>query len=65
MKKSGERLHKLRAERGLTLRELALRTGIAYSSLAQYESGARNPRDEAKIRLAEFFGKSVQEIFFD
>lgn len=65
LKKFGDRLLKMRTERGLTLREMASKIGVSYSSLAQYESGARTPRDDVKIAIAEFLGKSVQEIFFD
>lgn len=40
----GERLRSVRIGRGLTVRELAKRTGIAVRSIERYESGTRLPR---------------------
>ena len=57
-----EQLKKLRGE--ISQEEIAKRIGITKSSWAMYERGERVPRDEIKIRIANFFGKSVQEIFF-
>ena len=62
-KEIGERLVKLR---GTTPREaVAKDIGISVSAISMYENGERIPRDAIKIKLAEFYGKSVQEIFFD
>lgn len=58
----GEKLRKLRGERSQD--EMAKELGITKSSLAMYERNERVPRDEVKIRIAEYFGKSVQELFF-
>lgn len=44
--------------------EIAKQIGITKSSWAMYERGERVPRDEVKIKIANFFGKTVQEIFF-
>lgn len=44
--------------------EVASAVGISTSALAMYENAMRIPRDETKIKLAEYYGKSVQEIFF-
>ena len=38
--------------------------GISESALSMYEIGARIPRDEAKIKIAKYYGKTVQYIFF-
>ena len=38
--------------------------GITKSSLNMYERGERTPRDDVKILIASYFGKSVQDIFF-
>ena len=43
---------------------IASEIGITKSSWAMYERNERIPRDEVKIRIAEYFGKTVQEIFF-
>ncbi|CDG28582.1 helix-turn-helix transcriptional regulator [Bacillus amyloliquefaciens] len=37
---------------------------ISESALAMYESGKRIPRDEIKMKIAKYYNKSVQEIFF-
>ena len=56
---------KLRALRGSkTQKEVAEALGITKSSWAMYERGERVPRDEIKVRIATYFGKTVQEIFF-
>lgn len=44
--------------------QIANEIGITKSSWAMYERGERIPRDEVKIRIAKFFGKTVEEIFF-
>lgn len=61
--KIGERL---RALRGDQPREaVALAVGVTAQAVANYETGARIPTDEIKLRLAEYFEKNVQEIFYD
>lgn len=57
-----ETLTDLRANR--TRDHVASAIGISVSALAMYEVGARVPRDEIKKKLADFYGKTVQEIFF-
>ncbi len=58
----GDMLKNLRGDRSQA--SIAAEIGITKSSWAMYERGERVPRDEVKIRIAEFFGKTVQEIFF-
>lgn len=56
---------KLRALRGTrTQKEVAEKVGITKSALAMYERDKRIPRDEIKVKLAEYFEESVQSIFF-
>ena len=38
--------------------------GISVSALAMYEQGERIPRDNIKIKLASYYGRSVSFIFF-
>lgn len=38
---------------------------ISVSALAMYETGQRVPRDELKVRLAKYYNRTVQELFFD
>ena len=60
---TAEKLIELRGERTQT--EIANGVGIAQSTYAMYETGRRTPTDEIKIKIAKYYGKSVQEIFFD
>lgn len=59
MHKLGNKIRELRAERGLTLANLANNTGLAVSTISQYETGKRNPKLETWIKLADYFGVSV------
>lgn len=59
----GHKLKKLRGSR--TIREVEEATGIDASTLGMYEIGQRIPRDNNKIVLAQYYGKTVQEIFYD
>ena len=60
----GSKLRKLRQEAGLSLLEASEKVGITISALAMYERGERLPRDEVKVRLAQFYNHTVGEIFF-
>lgn len=58
----GAKLKELRGDR--SQEEMANAIGITKSSWAMYERNERVPRDEVKVKIAKYFGKSVQEIFF-
>lgn len=58
----GNILVNLRGEK--TQEEVSNAVGISVSALSMYEQDNRVPRDEIKIKLANFYGKTVQEIFF-
>lgn len=58
----GEKLKMLRGNRTQTTVTKDL--GISKSAWAMYERGERVPRDDLKVRIANYFGVSVQEIFF-
>lgn len=45
--------------------EVASAVGVSLSAIAMYENGERVPRDETKIKLAAYYGMTVQELFFD
>lgn len=62
-RKIGNRLIELRKD--LSREKIANDLGISMSALAMYEQGNRIPRDEIKIKIALYFGKTVQEIFFE
>lgn len=45
--------------------EVAIACGVTAQAISMYETGARIPSDDIKQRLAEFYGTTVQKIFFD
>lgn len=59
----GNRLAKLRGSR--TQSEVTKAIGISDSALSSYECGERIPRDSIKIKIAAYYGVTVQSIFFD
>ena len=59
----GEYLRTLRGER--TVEEVSDALGLCRSAVSMYESGSRTPRDDIKIRIAAYYGKTVQDIFFN
>ncbi|WP_346681361.1 helix-turn-helix transcriptional regulator [Megasphaera stantonii] len=62
--KIASRLINLRKSVKKTQEEVARTIGISTSALAMYEAGERLPRDEVKIRLANYYNVSVEFIFF-
>lgn len=58
----GEKLRKLRGNR--KPEEVAEAVGISVSALIKYEREERVPRDRVKQRLAEYYGRTVNFIFF-
>lgn len=62
--KIGQRLTELRNEAGKTQQEVADANGTSVSAIAMYEAGKRIPRDEVKASLANYFHRSIEEIFF-
>lgn len=59
---TGTILRTLRGDK--TQEEVAKELGITKSSWAMYERDERVPRDEIKVRIAHYFDKTVQEIFY-
>ena len=59
----GKRLVELRNEKSQAT--VAAAVGIATSTLGMYEIEQRVPRDSIKIRLANYYGTTVQKIFYD
>lgn len=62
-KSIGAKLLELRGEKPRSF--IANELKISESTLAMYETGHRTPRDEIKIRIADYYGKTVQELFFE
>lgn len=62
MAKAGKRLRELRGIR--TRSGVSRQTGIPYSTLQAYEEGRREPACQVKQKLADYYGVSVERIFF-
>jgi len=60
--KIADRLIKLRGSR--TQAEVAQAIGVTPSAYSMYENGDRIPRDEIKKRIAEYYKRTVNTIFF-
>ena len=60
--RTAEKLKELRGAR--SLREVSSAVGISISALGMYETGKRIPRDNIKLRIANFYGRSIEDIFF-
>lgn len=61
-KEVAKRLISLRGKK--TQKEVSEGMGIAQSTYAMYETAKRVPTDENKIRIASYYKKSVQSIFY-
>ena len=59
---AGKRLVELRGDRSQS--EVAAAVGITQAALSMYERGERTPRDDVKIKLANYFKTNVAFIFF-
>ena len=57
---------KLAALRGDTpAKKVGTECGVSFESILSYEAGERVPNDEVKRSLAEYYGVTVQELFYD
>ncbi|WP_369259411.1 helix-turn-helix transcriptional regulator [Geodermatophilus amargosae] len=57
------RIALLRAEQGVTRRELADALGVHYQTVGYLERGEYNPSLNLALRIAEFFGLPVEVVF--
>lgn len=55
-------LKQLRKERGLTQISLQMKTGIEQALLSKFENGERIPPTDTLLRLADFYGVSIDYI---
>lgn len=56
---------RLRILRGIRTRaQVEKETGMSQGRLGNYEHGYRIPTDDAKVLLANYYGVTVQELFF-
>lgn len=60
-----ETARRLREARGEVPRKKVCESiGISLSALMMYENGERVPRDSIKIKLAQYYGKGIEELFY-
>lgn len=65
MSNYGAKIKRLREEKEMSQEQLAKEIEVAVSTVGMWERCERSPRDDVKKKIADFFGKSVQFIFFD
>ena len=58
----GEQIKTARLKSNLTQKELCQRSGVAAISIQQYERGAREPRMEQLIKIANALNVSIDEL---
>jgi transcriptional regulator with XRE-family HTH domain len=58
----GDRLRRLRTQRGVTLTSLASTTGISKSTLSRLETGQRRPTIELLLELSEAYGVGLDDL---
>ena len=61
-KEIGKKLKELRGARRIN--EVAEALGISPSALSMYETGTRIPRDVIKIKIANYYGVNISDIFY-
>ena len=60
--KIGKKLIELRGEKSQA--QVATDLGISTSAVAMYESGERIPRDEIKLKIADYYNMPICDIFY-
>jgi DNA-binding XRE family transcriptional regulator len=57
------RIAMLRAERGISRRELSDALGVHYQTVGYLERGEYSPSLHLALRIAEYFGVAVEVVF--
>lgn len=57
-----DRLKMLRQKMNLTQKQLGKKLGLSNKTISNYENGDRQPDNETLLKLAEFFGVSVNYL---
>ena len=57
-----QRLKELRAEKGITQKQLASEIGVSYGSIVDYENGRREPNSKAMAALERYFQVSGEYL---
>ncbi|WP_421405651.1 helix-turn-helix transcriptional regulator [Lacticaseibacillus paracasei] len=58
-------IKKARMKKKMTQEEAAKSIGISYSMYAKIENGNRGASQKTMKRMADFFGESVDSLFFE
>ena len=61
----GERIKKIRLEKGLTQKQLAEKCGLFDSTIRKYESGRQNPKIETVEKIANALGVETSELLYE
>lgn len=62
--KIGNRVREARTEEGITQEELARAVGVSRQSIISIEKGRYTPSLPLALRIAAFFHRQTEEIFF-
>ena len=54
----------VKARGAKTRAEAAAEIGISYRALTSYEQGWRRPSDNVKKKIADYYGMTVQALFY-
>ena len=63
LKNLGQRMRKLRKDKGITLVEIAKKTGVAQATLSRIETGTMMGTVESHERIAEALGIGLAELY--
>lgn len=63
MRSQGERIKKLRKNKGVTQRELAERLGISEQAVSKWEKNLSNPSTKNLLEIAKIFGVSITYFY--
>lgn len=63
--RAAENLRRLLAERGISIRQLAARTGLDQRTIRGILTGTSTPHVQTLHRVADAFGVAVDELFLD
>ena len=61
----GKKLKELRIDKGLSQQKLGELLGFCNQTISFWESGSREPDLDTLVRIAHFFGVSVDELLED
>ena len=65
MERVGEKLRTLRLQHNLTTRQLAEELRISQAQVSRIENGLRQPSGDLIVRIADYFGVSLDQLMRD